>query len=244
MAYWRKIAKRAWRDTAKALRIETREGIVIFLGVQAIIAVIIWYMLGQPSLVNNISNRLATVAAPFLMFPLLFAWNFLTGPAKLDAQLQTELDSIKSKAAKLRVHVPSSHHVSGREVWTVSVDNLGPATADAVQMELIEIVPPPSHWETACPQKVVIDGALPRAPDRTIHTGNSAVFNIFYVHPSTSSAVIGNMNTRNSREFTMDMMEQWTATYRVSAANAERIQFSVLISQRRAGIVTIEPTGA
>jgi hypothetical protein len=86
MRYWAEVARRAWVEAAKTLKVDTRKLLMILVLGQAVIGAIIYLALGAENLPENILARCATIAAPLLLFVPLFLWEFISQPPKMHAE--------------------------------------------------------------------------------------------------------------------------------------------------------------
>jgi hypothetical protein len=92
MAYWGKVAARAFKEAAELVGFGSAERAVVTVALQAAIAVLIYLLLGDTELHDNTGVRLATALAPLAVFPLLFVWKMLTVPPALHEQQRREED--------------------------------------------------------------------------------------------------------------------------------------------------------
>lgn len=95
--YWRAVAARAIRETREALRIETRDRVVL-----AILSVMIAFLLlgvyGTEGAAFDYSLEKLGVAALILsLFPIFFVYKLVAVPAKQDAEKQTAIDNLKDQ---------------------------------------------------------------------------------------------------------------------------------------------------
>lgn len=86
MAYWGRVAKRAWREAMQGAGLATAERMIIVLCTQAIVAALIYIGLGETALREAAFMRIATAAAPFAILPLLFIYSFPTIPPKIERE--------------------------------------------------------------------------------------------------------------------------------------------------------------
>jgi hypothetical protein len=75
--YWR-----ALEEAKHALGIGTREHAMIAILLAIIVIVLIWFTAGRNIAASELLIRLASTAAIFLIFPLVYVWKFFTIPAK------------------------------------------------------------------------------------------------------------------------------------------------------------------
>lgn len=97
--YWAAVHKRAWQDTAKSLRLESREAIVIAILTQTLIGVGLWYALGNTALQSTAWGRLLTAAAPFLLFPVIYIYKFAATPSRLAEEARQRGESTREELA-------------------------------------------------------------------------------------------------------------------------------------------------
>ena len=74
MAYWAKVARRAWLEAAKTLKLDSRKLFIVLVLGQVVVGAIIYLALGADDLPENLLARGATIAAPLLLFVPLFIW--------------------------------------------------------------------------------------------------------------------------------------------------------------------------
>jgi hypothetical protein len=101
MSYWKEVAQRARRDAAKAAKIETTEAIVLLVIGQTIVGAVLWFALGQSGLKSNLWARAATFAAPFMIFPLIFAWKFIGTPSLLAREQRDQQQKLEDRSKDL-----------------------------------------------------------------------------------------------------------------------------------------------
>ncbi len=86
MGYWARIAKRAVKEALSDLRLGLIPVAVSFI-TQAIIGLILLAVLRDASPVT----RIASALAPFLAFPLIFAFRLFTVPAQIDREQRAKI---------------------------------------------------------------------------------------------------------------------------------------------------------
>ena len=86
MAYWGRVAKRAWKDAREGANLATFEKMAILVFTQFLIGLLIYILLGETALHDQIWTRLATAAAPFGLLPILFLLRLPMTPPKLDRE--------------------------------------------------------------------------------------------------------------------------------------------------------------
>jgi hypothetical protein len=94
------MAARAWAEAAKALNIETAERVIVALLIQAVIAVMIFAAFGAAAPASSLWLRIFTAAAPFALFPLMFAWKWVALPAALSRQITVRAANPMEMAAR------------------------------------------------------------------------------------------------------------------------------------------------
>ena len=99
MGYWRSVGRRAWREAAKSVGLETTERIIVALIIQCVIAIAIFGALGQTGLQDALGTRIATAAVPFLVLPFVFLVKFISLPPRIDAELRSERHGLESKSS-------------------------------------------------------------------------------------------------------------------------------------------------
>ena len=80
MGYWRTVQRRAWRETVKAVGLETRERFWVFVTAQLAVAAGIYFALGETGLEHAASGRIAVAATPFLAFPVVYLVKLVKRP--------------------------------------------------------------------------------------------------------------------------------------------------------------------
>ncbi len=81
MVFWKAMAQRAWREALKAVGLETTERVVVLLLTQVAISVGLFVWVTDPA--SGLLVRVLTAAAPFFLFPFLFAWKWIALPPAL-----------------------------------------------------------------------------------------------------------------------------------------------------------------
>lgn len=104
MAYWRNVFARTWRDTAESVGLGTREKVILAVASQAMVALLIYFALGPAALKASEPVRLIAAAAPFAMFPILFALRLPRTPATLDAERREEIERLAAAHQTLEKH--------------------------------------------------------------------------------------------------------------------------------------------
>jgi hypothetical protein len=102
MGYWRGVFARTWRDTAESVGLGTREKVLVAFLSQGMIALIVYFALGPDALKASEPVRLIAAAAPFAIFPVLFALRLSRTPAILDLERREEIEklTIASRSAE------------------------------------------------------------------------------------------------------------------------------------------------
>lgn len=99
MGYWKQVFKRAAREAAKDLKLDTWAAAVIALIAQGIVSAGIWIALGHTMPAGTLWTRILTAAAPFLTFPIAFLIRFSTVPPKMAQESEKELARFAEKEA-------------------------------------------------------------------------------------------------------------------------------------------------
>lgn len=102
--YWRTVHCRAWQLAKKAAGLETRERMIMVVVVQAVIALIIFFLLHSVDL----WTRLASAAAPFLLLPIWYLLKFPTVPPLLADEAVEELKQARSERDAARAELVTS----------------------------------------------------------------------------------------------------------------------------------------
>ena len=114
MAYWRRVAARAWHDTLLAFGLTSRQRAVTKLLVAAAAVAIIGYFGGEAAAKPKLLTTLATAGAFSLVFALVFLWNVILTPAKLD-------DDEKKIERDLRAQVDQKNQAAEKQA---AIDDL------------------------------------------------------------------------------------------------------------------------
>jgi hypothetical protein len=85
------MAARAWRESAKAVGVDSGERVFVALLGQAVISAGIFFWVTDPS--SALLTRVLTAAAPFLLFPVLFAWKWISLPPQLAKEARDFTDA-------------------------------------------------------------------------------------------------------------------------------------------------------
>jgi hypothetical protein len=261
MLYWVRVLRRSAKEAAKDVRIDTWANAVIAVLAQALISAAIWFALGAAMPNGTLLTRVFVTAAPFITFPVAFFVRLITVPsdmAKEDAAgievereelvkaemrivaIQAQLDERRCTISIQPIKcIPGP---GGYESWRKEIKNDGPAVADAVQMTLTEISPSPKfdpHLADSCPQKV-FHWARTFKEIRNILVGESELFEPINIHQNGLGAVaIGGIDTAQCRQINMEIGEEWTLHYRVSAKNTEPAEFTLVMRRNDDGLVVV-----
>ncbi len=68
MGYWREVACRAWRESAKAVKLDSLQLLMVLILGQIIIGFVLYLALGIENLPANLWAGVGTLAAPILLF--------------------------------------------------------------------------------------------------------------------------------------------------------------------------------
>jgi hypothetical protein len=84
--YWRRVHKRALADTIKALRLDSREQLVIkvIVIIAALACLALWGSADASR--DELIARAAIAGILVLLFPFVYIWKFLGAPARLEAE--------------------------------------------------------------------------------------------------------------------------------------------------------------
>jgi hypothetical protein len=94
--YYTKIGKRAWTATLRDCGFkDVRTSVVKFIWI--IIGLAVAYLGGANVLTEQVGKFGTTVAGLLLVFIVLFSWNFLTAPSKLQQEADNEIAALKTK---------------------------------------------------------------------------------------------------------------------------------------------------
>ena len=140
MGYWRGTFGKTAKHAAVALRIASAGSIVALLLGQAAIAAVLVYFTSVSG--AGLPTRIASAAAPFLLFPVYFLVLLPGVIAETDAARQAEIDALKDRVAELQtedssdaslqlvpsytVHINTEHPSRTMHSYGVSVENRGP----------------------------------------------------------------------------------------------------------------------
>lgn len=109
------MGARAWREAARSAGVESAERVIVALLIQFIIAAGLFIWATDPQ--DGLLVRGLTAAAPFLLFPALFVWKWISFPPRL----ATELDALNSDAlariAAARAELPATLKPFNLYIW-------------------------------------------------------------------------------------------------------------------------------
>lgn len=97
MAYWGHVVRRAWREAAKTVKLDSRKLLMVLVLGQVVVGLILYFVLGPDKLPDNVVARCATIAAPLLLFVPFFLWEIVLTPAKMHAEQATELNRARAE---------------------------------------------------------------------------------------------------------------------------------------------------
>jgi len=89
------IVKRATRDAAKLVKVETAEHAVFMIGGQIVLAIVLWFAQDDAGL----WTRIGSAAVPFLLYPAALAWKLVTVPPLIIREREAEIAGLKASAA-------------------------------------------------------------------------------------------------------------------------------------------------
>lgn len=102
MDYWAEVARRAWSEAAKAVKLDSRKLLIFLVLGQILIGAMIYFALGPENLSENLLVRCATIASPILLFIPFFVWEFISTPPKMHAEQDAALRRAEQEAASMR----------------------------------------------------------------------------------------------------------------------------------------------
>jgi len=138
MEYWWSVARRAWKEAAKAVGLETFQRLIVFLIGQAALSFLLWVGMNHSLPDSAIWTRVLTAALPFLLFPLLFLWNFLQVPPILSRETSEQVDALKGELARISTSATSR---AEREVALAELATRGRTLRDLIGRRVQE-----SEW--------------------------------------------------------------------------------------------------
>jgi len=106
MAYWRRVHRRAFDETKYMLRIETGARAMIAISVAACLIAVIWFIGGPNIAYHEVVVRLSLIATILLAFPVVYGWQFITTPAKLDDEATEKITQYEQRRAALNIGNP------------------------------------------------------------------------------------------------------------------------------------------
>lgn len=139
VGYWRGIFQKTAKRAADTLRIASAGSVVALLFGQAVIAVVLLYFTSVAG--AALPTRIASAAAPFLMFPAFFVALLPVVIAEADAARRAEIEALEERVAELETEDHSDATLrlepeyavfagygfpSAMHVYQVAVENTGP----------------------------------------------------------------------------------------------------------------------
>lgn len=118
MGYWGRVAKRAGKEATAAAGFGTVVRLMASVLVQAIIALLIYVLLGEAGLEQAAPMRLITAAAPFLTIPILFLIKLAAVPAAMHAE---DASTIRDLEARLSPAGPTRREI-GDQLFSFETD--------------------------------------------------------------------------------------------------------------------------
>jgi hypothetical protein len=106
MGYWADISRRAFWTTAKAVKVDSGQAVMMLLAVQAIAGLIIWIATGEAGLQGNIAARIGSAAAPFLLAIPFYLWNLFREPARAAAEQAQQISGLQNQLAEEQASRP------------------------------------------------------------------------------------------------------------------------------------------
>jgi len=95
--YWARVSLRAWTDTLRDCGFRDVRTSVVKI-IWTIVALgVAWYLGGANVLIEHAGKVGTVIATLLLFFIVLFSWNFLTAPAKLQQEADKEIAALKTK---------------------------------------------------------------------------------------------------------------------------------------------------
>jgi hypothetical protein len=88
--YWGTVAKRAAKQAAKDMRVDSVAAVAIVIAVQTVVGLGLFFVLGKLT-DANFWTRVLSVAAPFVVYPLVFLVRMIVTPVLMDAALRSQL---------------------------------------------------------------------------------------------------------------------------------------------------------
>ncbi len=96
-AYWIKVAGRAWTETLRDCGFRDVGSAVVKIIWTTIVLIVALYFGGAKALLEHVGKFGAVVLVFLLFFIVLFVWNFVTVPAKLQQEADNEIAVLKMK---------------------------------------------------------------------------------------------------------------------------------------------------
>jgi len=201
---------------------------------------------------NNVANGVLTflvyfVTAYLLAFVLgfFFVSPFLAWKNERDARVKAERNknSTDETRCTLSVTLPQCIPSYGSERWITKITNQGPAAALGVQMQLVDIVPPPKcdpSFRDRCPHKVNVSGLVFDALPPNLARGQTEKFEPVIIHPGGPVVPVNNMDTEHGRGLMIEIGERWHLFYRVFATNSNAVDLPLSMCRKADGSVVIE----
>lgn len=120
--YWNQVAKAAFADSRKLLKIDSGTAIVVLIGSQFTVALILSLLTGD----MGFASRLATVTAPFWMLAPVFLWKFIETPPRLHSEAYQKIARLEAKPNEITAKMEGIYIELGRfQRSRVTPDNVG-----------------------------------------------------------------------------------------------------------------------
>jgi hypothetical protein len=236
--YWRIVHSRACRDARNALGIETRKRFVIKLLLAIVTIAFIWLIGGREIAGNALIVRIALTIAVIVILPVVYCWEFVITPAKMQAEADARIKQLKQTQGSLTISGPylhNNHRFKNKNHWRMTVHNSGPATVRNVQMKLRSgaCEPSDSNWIGDYPYPVYPVGAIKSDPvhivaiGRQINVDDDEKYEIICGWKADSGQFFTDINTRGGghNDVQINLDERWKLSYEVTAENAPPIKF-------------------
>lgn len=95
-AYWRRVWRRAWQDTLRALALDLPERAVLRIVAAAIGVAGVWWVTSGDTPSELVVRTIAT-AAILALLPVVLFWKLIVKPAQIDAEAQGKIADLNLK---------------------------------------------------------------------------------------------------------------------------------------------------
>lgn len=209
-------------------------------------------------------DQIVTYLAVACVVPVIFIgfwiWNFIRLPAQDLARKDLKIDELENRlsdVAKLEVSFRDEEPFrrtegvnSNKKYWYFDLINTGPAVAENVGVRLLSILPTPQIQNGALDYPFTPIRMKSADPfDSKINVNENVLFQIFEVlGPSADEKTwwhVRRFGSNNISDASLHLHdgERWEMKYRVQAANAVEVKFTLLVRADKNDIkIELQPT--